>query len=848
MDSLKQYHAKRNFANTPEPRDGGDTQAQQQVFVIHKHWASSLHYDLRLELGGTLKSWAVPKGPSFDPLEKRLAVQVEDHPIAYSSFEGSIPAKQYGAGKVVLWDSGFWYPVGDAAQGYHQGNLKFELDGHKLRGKWVLVRLRGKGEKQMPWLLIKERDGFARASSEYSVVDVMPDSVKMLKPVKRRVANTVPEEPPKILPEKLPKRSEQQAAATQDIAPATLPSAAVASALPDKLEPQLATLAAAPASDAAQWIYEIKFDGYRLLTRIDRVVSFFTRNGHDWTAKLQPLQQAVSRLMLPAGWYDGEIVLPDPHGLPDFGALQAAFDTERTRDIVLYLFDLPYFDGYDLRAVPLQLRRRLLQQTLAGRASDQVRFSEAFDAPAGDLVASACKLGLEGLIGKRRDALYSHGRSASWIKIKCKQRQEFVIGGYTKPQGQRSGFGALLLGIHDAQGVLRYAGNVGSGFSQQALATLMGQLLPRAVATSPFADGTGIEGKPHWVKPELLAEVSFAEWTRSGRIRHASFHGLRNDKPASAIVREALVVAATPQQAAPLLGGGPAITHPERVIDASSGTTKLELANYYRLVGELMMLHLKDRPVSLVRAPSGVGGELFFQKHADTRTLPGVESLDPALYISHPALLTVTGVQGLLSAAQWNVVEFHTFNTGIRSLEYPDRLIFDLDPGAGVAWQQVQEAAELVHAFLAQLGLTAFLKTSGGKGLHVVVPIASCHDWDTVEGFTDAVALHMANTIPQRFVAKSGPKNRVGKIFIDTLRNRLGATTVCAWSARARPGMGISVPLGWDELAALPGSDHWTVRTAHTRLKHGNDAWNGYDKAACRLTEPIKILGYSARR
>ena len=841
MDALQQYKTKRNFANTPEPRDGGDTLAHTHVFVIHKHWASSLHYDLRLELGGTLKSWAVPKGPSFDPLDKRLAVQVEDHPIAYSSFEGSIPAKQYGAGKVMLWDSGFWYPVGDADQGYQHGNLKFELQGHKLRGKWVLVRLRGKGEKQMPWLLIKERDSFARRSGEYSVVDALPDSVKTLLPVQRRVA----------LPDLrgAPKTPGHKVAAAPRHPPTSLPDGAVACALPDKLEPQLATLVSAPARDAAAWVYEIKFDGYRMLTRIDRVVSFFTRNGHDWTAKLQPLQEAVARLMLPAGWYDGEIVLPDPRGVPDFGALQTAFDTQRTHDIVLYLFDLPYFDGYDLRATPLHLRRSLLQQTLVGQGPGQVRFSEAFDAPAGDLVASACKLGLEGLIGKRRDAPYSHGRSLSWIKLKCKQRQEFVIGGYTDPQGQRSGFGALLLGVHDARGVLRYAGNVGSGFSQATLTGLTRQLLPRAIATSPFADATGIKGKPHWVKPELLAEVSFAGWTRSGRIRHASFHGLRNDKPPSAIVREkALVVTPVPEPAAPLLGGASRITHPERVIDASCGITKLELANYYRMVGELMMVHLKDRPVSLVRAPSGVGGELFFQKHADTRTLPGIESLDPALYISHPALLTVASVQGLMSAAQWNVVEFHTLNTGTRSLKHTNRLIFDLDPGAGVAWPQVQEATALVHAFLAQLGLTTFLKTSGGKGLHVVVPVAGRYDWGTVEGFTQAVALHMASTIPQLFVAKSGPKNRVGKIFIDTLRNRLGATTACAWSARARPGMGISVPLAWEELATLSSSDHWTVRSAHTRLQSGNDAWNGYDRAACRLTEAMKILGYSGAR
>ena len=824
MDALRQYQARRNFAVTPEPSDGGYRPGHSLAFVVQKHWASSLHYDFRLEFGGTLKSWAVPKGPSLDPKDKRMAVQVEDHPLAYAGFEGSIPAGQYGAGKVIVWDQGSWVPQGTPDQGYRDGRLKFELRGHKLHGKWALVRTKPKNGKQAAWLLIKERDPFARPGAEFSVVDAMPDSVK-------------PIGAPKTQP--------------------ALPPEASRAALPLTLAPQFATLVQAPPPDARNWVFEIKFDGYRILTRVDgKQIQLFTRNGNDWTSKLRPLHQELVALKLPPGWYDGEIVLPGPDGRPDFGALQAAFDCGRTRSMVLYLFDMPFFNGRDLREVPLDARRALLQQTLASVSSQQVRFSEAFDADPHALIASACKLGLEGLIAKRRDSPYVSRRSADWVKLKCQQRQEFVIGGYTDPQGARPGIGSLLLGVFDAIGALQYAGNVGTGFNQTSLQEIRRKLAAIEAKASPFAAATRITGKPHWVKPELVAEVSFGEWTRGGRIRHPVFRGLRDDTAATTITREKAMPSApgtaskeahkpaSPQHP-PGLPPRMRVTHPQRVIDPRSGTTKIELLRYYDLVGELMMEHLKGRPVALVRAPAGVQGELFFQKHAEAEKMPGVRALDPALDISHPAMLEVASKQGLLSAAQWNVVEFHTLNTSTRSFEHPDRMVFDLDPGEGVAWKQVQEAAELVHGFLSRLGLASFLKTSGGKGLHIVVPLRPIHDWDAVKGFSQAIVAHLAATLAQRFAAKSGPKNRVGKIFIDYLRNGLGATTVCAWSARARPGLGISVPVAWDELAELRGGDHWTVRTVHGRLDSGNVAWKGYKRAARSLTAAMKVLGYS---
>ena len=830
-DALKRYKAKRDFGVTPEPADGGEPGGEVLSFVIQKHWASRLHYDFRLELDGTMKSWAIPKGPSFDSSDKRMAVQVEDHPLAYSSFEGTIPPKQYGAGKVIIWDKGSWHPLHEPHQAYADGNLKFELRGHKMHGKWVLVRMHHKDkstarsdEKKEAWLLIKEKDEFTRPAAEFSVVDEMPDSVQALPP---------PGAPPKGAP------------------PAPIDGGTKAT-LPATLAPQLATLVDAPPSSGADWLFEIKYDGYRLLARIaGSDIKLLTRNGNDWTHRLEALAQALLKMKLPPGWYDGEIVVMEADGRPDFGALQRAFDGENTADIVYYLFDLPFFDGADLRQLPLEARRQLLQAALGKAASPSVRFSAQFDASMHDLMAAACQMGLEGIIGKRRDSVYVSRRSPDWIKLKCGLRQEFVIGGYTDPQGKRAGLGALLLGTYGKDGALNYAGKVGTGFDQSTLRELKVRLDELAATDSPFATATGTGAKSHWVRPVLVAEVSFGAWTRAGAIRHAAFQGLRLDKAAESITREVPgkvepAMDKTDQAVPARLPATLKVSNPERVIDAESGATKIELLRYYGLVGALMLVHLKGRPVSLLRAPSGVGGELFFQKHADIAKMAGMKQLAQDLDPEHAPMLEVASVAGLLSAAQWNVIEFHTQNALASTYLMPNRIVFDLDPGKGVAWSAIQEAALLLRAFLEQLGLVPFLKTSGGKGLHVVVPIRPACDWDTVKDFSQAVVAHLATTIPQRFVLKSGPRNRVGKIFIDYLRNGRGATTASAWSARARPGLGISVPVAWDELASLKGGAHWTVRNVHTRLDQGNAPWKAYTGSAKSLATAMKRLGFKA--
>lgn len=855
-DPLKHYRAKRDFARTPEPTHGGARSDKALTFVIQKHDAHNLHYDFRLELQGTLKSWAVPKGPSLDPAVKRMGVHVEDHPISYAGFEGSIPAKQYGAGDVIVWDRGLWTPLGDPVKGLKSGKLKFELHGEKLKGGWTLVRMHSRGDdRHEPWLLIKEHDEHARAEKEFDVLKALPNSVLS--------GNPLPRDAPATPAKKV--RSKKIAS--------DVPEGATKAKLPETLAPQLATLVTHPPADPQGWVYEIKYDGYRLLARIDgRSVRLFTRNGNDWTGKLPKLAKAVAALKLPSGWIDGEIVVMNERGVPDFGALQNAFDRASTASIVYYVFDLPFFDGLDLRQLPLAQRRETLCTLVTRHPQESIRFSDAFEEAPQDLLASARRVGLEGVIGKRTDSAYVSRRSPDWIKLKTQLRQEFVIGGYTDPKGSRTGLGALMLGVHDEEGALRYAGNVGTGFSGKVLDSLKAQLEKLHTDRSPFAKlPAGVKGQ--WVKPRLLAEVAFGEWTHSGHIRHSVFQGLRTDKPATRIVREkpaalqrgkkgaavniakktsaekpaAKGTAKAPSKPLPGALRSLRVTHADRVIDASTGFTKQNVVEHYAQVAALMQPHLKARPTALVRAPSGIGGELFFQKHAEATSIPGIKLLDPKLDPGHEPLLEIPSTAALLAAAQLNVLEFHTWNATTRSIHKPDRMTFDLDPGEGVGWPQVQEAAQLVRAFLDELGLASFLKTSGGKGLHVVAPLKRQYDFDTVKDFSHAVVMHLAAVIPERFVAKSGPKNRIGRIFPDYLRNGFGATTVSAWSLRARPGLGVSVPVAWDELASLTGGAHWTAQTLGARLAAGNQPWDAYEASRNSLGSAMKRVGFKAR-
>jgi bifunctional non-homologous end joining protein LigD len=807
---LQEYQRKRDFNATPEPagKRARPRSAHALQYCIQKHDASHLHYDFRLELDGTLKSWAIPKGPSLDPKVRRLAVHVEDHPLDYANFEGSIPEGHYGAGDVIVWDRGVWEPEGDPREAYAKGKLHFRLQGEKLSGVWNLFRTHLAGKKEQ-WMLVKSHDGQARSETDYSIVEALPDSV--------------------LSERTLPPRSPAKATTTRH-------KRAGRKALPDILQPQLATLVDSPPS--GDWRYEVKFDGYRILARIDGDdIRLFTRNGHDWSAKMPRQVEALKALGLDSAWLDGEMVVVDDNGVADFQALQNAFDTEHDERITYYLFDLPWLGGEDLRALTLQQRRATLARLLEGHASQVLRYSADFEEPVESLLDSACRLELEGLIGKRADSPYVGRRSSDWVKLKCKQRQEFVIVGYTDPKGSRNGFGALLLALHDHDsGQLRYAGKVGTGFSAATLDSIHARLKPLQTDRSPLPKPpTGAEARGvHWLRPQLLAEVAYAQMTREGIVRHSVFHGLRDDKPATAIDLERAMPTKRAAQTEPENLGTLRLTHPDRVVDATTGTTKREVAQYYAHVADWLLPQLKDRPVALVRAPDGLSGELFFQKNAGQLHIPKVLSYNKAQ--AGQAAMVLNGAESLLGAVQMNTLELHTWNATTKDFDKPDRFVLDLDPDPALPWRAMLEATQLTLTLLDELGLKVFLKTSGGKGMHLVVPLTRRAGWDEVKDFSHALVNHMAGLFPDRLSAVSGPKNRVGRIFIDYLRNGKGATTVAAYSLRAREGLPVSVPIWREELSQLKGANQWNIGNLHTRLAQVEDPWAEMGKTRQSIT------------
>jgi bifunctional non-homologous end joining protein LigD len=703
------------------------------------------------------------------------------------------------------------------------GKLVFRLHGEKLAGLWELVRISKPDDKQDQWMLFKKRDEWARPLDEYDVIKALPDSV---------IAN-----PLGLVEEREPRTARRTRTNENEIDL----SAAVRAPLPAKLEPQLATLANSLPT-TGDWVTETKLDGYRLLARIDKKrVKLFTRNGHDWTAKFPTLAAELLRLPISSGWLDGEVVVLKD-GIPSFSALQDAIDGAN-QEISFFLFDLMFLDGNDLRKVPLWARRAQLA-TLLAEAGEHLLFSQNFDAPPAQVLEAAAGLGLEGLVLKRRDAPYESGRTLSWLKAKARLRQELVICGMTARGGAVGEVGSLLLGYFVGN-KLHDAGSVGTGWDSKTAHELWKRLVAIEVDEAPFdlevkrprRWSRRAAGSERWVEPQFVAEVEFAEWTADGVVRQASFRGLRLDKPASSVVREGgktQVPAALPQLK---------ITHPERVVDPSAGITKADLVRYYASVADWMLPHLKERPVALVRAPDGVAGQLFFQKHAERTAMPGLTAHERELWPKHPPLLTVDTPDALLSAAQMNTVEFHTWNSIVHQLDKPDRVVFDLDPGEGVKWTHVQEAAVLVRTLLSELELQAWLKTSGGKGLHVVVPLAPRMDYAKVKAFSQSFVRHLAKTIPERFSAVSGPSNRIGKIYVDYLRNGKGQTTAAAFSARARPGMGVSMPVAWEQLSDLKSGAQWNVQTAREYLSfQSTDPWMEFWSTGHSLAAAIKRL------
>ncbi|MEO5572928.1 MAG: DNA ligase D, partial [Gammaproteobacteria bacterium] len=748
---LANYRKKRNFRATPEPSGKLTKKSAGNLFVIQKHAARRLHYDFRLELGGTLKSWAVPKGPSLDPGQKRLAVHVEDHPLAYANFEGIIPPHQYGSGTVMVWDTGTWEPIGNAATGYAAGKLKFRLHGEKLQGAWMLARMRDKAnEGEDNWLLIKERDNEALSGRAAEIVESATSSVVSGRSLEQIAANTAPI--------KQTARSKKPPPIVEKIDPSRI-SGARKFSLPALLKPQLATLVKAAPSGAG-WLHEIKYDGYRMLCRVrNGKAAFFSRTEKDWTQRFSALSKAVADLPVQEAWFDGEVVAVKPDGTTSFQALQQALDEEKSHVLIYYIFDVLHLNGYDLRQVPLIERKRIVASLLQhNNADDSVRYSDHVDSNGELFFGLACARPLEGIISKRQDAPYRAGRSYDWVKVKCISRQEFVIGGFTQPAGSRKGFGALLLGVYDKSGEFHYSGRVGTGFSDDLLISLHARLKKLVQKTPAFSkppSGAAARGV-RWVKPQLVAEINFTEWTDDGALRHPSFLGLREDKAAREVIRETEIVnietnqpaEKTPRPRAKAASNkkiantssqttgtkahevaGVILSHPDKVLYPDIGLTKSDLAHYYEAVAPLILPHLIDRPLTLLRCPDGSDGACFYQKHAKDIVSEHIGRITIQQTAGRACYMTADSLPAIISLVQMGVLELHTWGSRRDKLDRPDRITFDLDPDTDVKWIKVIEAANMIRDYLAALKLISFVKTTGGKGLHIVVPLVRRNNW-----------------------------------------------------------------------------------------------------------------------
>ena len=856
--SLTAYQRKRNFAATPEPAEGGAT--GHGIFVVQLHHASHRHYDFRLELDGVLKSWAVPKGPSFDPKIKRLAMEVEDHPISYATFEGDIPKGNYGAGHVDVFDHGTWEPVGDAKHALAQGELKFHLHGDILRGSWVLIRTRKQGSKQQ-WLLIKHHDGYASERDADSFVD--PTTDRPLSLAQRK----------KVWPRSpgLKKASAEKISVTHSIHAALKTVLRYANAeklTPQPFAPELCRLQPSPPS-GEDWLHEIKWDGYRILTTVVKGnVQLWSRNALEWTDRLPELVEAIESLQLKSAQLDGEmIVMRDERD--DFNALQGRLSAETQTPATYMLFDLPHLEGKSLRDIPLVQRKALLAEVLTKHPHPLLRYSEHQLGEGKMIFAQAIAAGREGIVSKRVDSGYSGSRNGDWVKVKGRPSDEFAVVGYTLPKGSRTGIGALLLG-QPRRGQMTYVGRAGTGLSSETLREWRQRLAPFET-DEPTVDTRLMSAADRrlaiWVKPTFVIEAYYQGIGGKGLLRQPAFKALRSDKEItdladkeqssksenvsdihptakqkSNVSKQSRTMERTAKAKAPKPSqSGDAktkiktkdvlLTHPERIVFAEAGKTKGDVADYYRAVSAWLLPEIAGRPLSVLRCPDGTGKACFFQKHLGRGWGEHVQGIEVEEKEGREQYLSVEDQAGVLELVQMNVLEFHPWGATAADLEHADRLVFDLDPHASVAWKHVTAAARDLREQLASIGLDSFLRTSGGKGLHVVVPLNPPAPWEAVKAFAQAVAEAMTTLKPKEFVSVAGETHRKGKIFIDWLRNGRGATSVASYSLRARPKAGVAMPLAWDELKRVQGGDAFTIKNALKWIQQRKaDPWKGIAK------------------